>query len=194
MIRAPLTGVVTLGTDYHRFERLIDWLERWDVRHPGVVAWSVQHGSTRPMSGANNFDLMAPEELLTLLQAADIVVTQGGPGSIRDSRTCGKIPIVVPRLARFREAVDDHQVAFTERFARDGLLIIARTESEFTDVLDRAVSEPAQLRATDDERDLSETIDRFGFAVGRLLVQKPARAQRRGKPRRELSPPPPSLS
>jgi UDP-N-acetylglucosamine transferase subunit ALG13 len=176
---APLNGVVTVGTDHHRFNRLMDWLEGWDESHPGAVIWTVQHGSSRPMRKATNFGLMAPDELLALLAAADFVVTQGGPGSIRDSRACGTTPIVVPRLGRLQEAVDDHQIAFAERLALERLVVIARTEAEFADALDRAVADPAGLAAVTDIRDLSKTVDRFDSVVGQLLARRPARTRRR---------------
>jgi UDP-N-acetylglucosamine transferase subunit ALG13 len=190
---APLTGVVTVGTDHHRFDRLVDWLERWDAGHPGTVAWIVQHGSTRPMTGAVNFAVKTPGELLALLRTADLVVTQGGPGSIRDSRAGGTIPIVVPRLASLREAVDDHQIAFAERLAREGLLLVARTEAEFHDTLDRVISDPSRLIAGDDTGDLSQTVHRFDSMVGQLLAQRPARARRRVRFQRDLTPPPADL-
>ena len=79
-MNGPLAGVVTVGTDHHRFDRLMDWLERWNAGHPGAVRWVVQHGSSRPMTGADGFAMKPRADLLELLRAADVVVTQGGPG------------------------------------------------------------------------------------------------------------------
>ena len=137
----PLAGVVTVGTDHHRFDRLMDWLERWNTEHPGAIRWIVQYGSTRPMSGAEGFPMKPREEVLELLRAADVVVTQGGPGGIMDSRECGVVPIVVPRLARLDEVVDDHQVAFARQLASRGLVVATESEAELQAALDRAVSD-----------------------------------------------------
>jgi UDP-N-acetylglucosamine transferase subunit ALG13 len=175
----PLNGVVTVGTDHHRFDRLMDWLERWDAANPGAVRWTVQHGSSRPMSGADGFAMKPRAELLELLEAADLVVTQGGPGGIMDSRASGTTPIVVPRLARLDEVVDDHQVAFVRQLARNGLLVAAESEAELHAALDRAVLDPASLAAGVGASDVSQTVARFGAAVGQLLARKPARGSRR---------------
>ncbi|MEO6500939.1 MAG: glycosyltransferase [Jatrophihabitantaceae bacterium] len=176
----PLNGVVTVGTDHHRFDRLMDWLERWNAGNPGAVRWIVQHGSSRPMSQAEGFGMKPRDELLELLRAADVVVTQGGPGGIMDSRICGTVPIVVPRLARLEEVVDDHQVAFVQQLARNGMLVAAQSEVELHAALDRAVLDPASLAVGDSVSDVSQTVARFAAVVGQLLASKPARVSRRG--------------
>lgn len=175
----PLNGVVTVGTDHHRFDRLMDWLERWNAGNPGAVRWLVQHGSSRPMSGVDGFTMKPRAELLDLLRAADVVVTQGGPGGIMDSRICGTVPIVVPRLARLNEVVDDHQVAFVQQLARNGLLVAATSEAELHAALDQAVLDPASLSVSAGVSDVSQTVARFAAEVGQLLASKPARVSRR---------------
>ena len=175
----PLAGVVTVGTDHHRFDRLMDWLERWNAGHPGAVRWVVQHGSSRPLPGAENFGMTPRADLLELLRAADLVLTQGGPGGIMDSRLCGTVPIVVPRLAKLHEVVDDHQVAFARHLGRNGLVITAESETELHAALDRAVADPAALVAGEDAGDVSRAVSRFGDEVDALLARKPARTSRR---------------
>ena len=177
----PLTGVVTVGTDHHRFDRLMDWLERWDAAHPGAVRWIAQYGYSRPLAGADGFVMKPREELLDLLRSADLVVTQGGPGGIMDSRMCGTIPIVVPRLARLNEVVDDHQLAFARQLAGRGSVVTAESEVELHAALDRAVSDPASLVVGASTSDVSQTVARFGAAVAQLLAERPARASRAGR-------------
>jgi UDP-N-acetylglucosamine transferase subunit ALG13 len=178
-VTAPLAGVVTVGTDHHRFDRLMDWLEHWNTGHPDAIRWIVQYGSTRPMSGMDGFDMRPREDVLELLRSADVVVTQGGPGGIMDSRECGTVPIVVPRLARLDEVVDDHQVAFARQLAGGGLVLVAESEVELHAALDQAVGDPASLAVGAGTSDVSQTVARFGAAVARLLASKPVRASRR---------------
>ena len=175
----PLSGVVTVGTDHHRFDRLMDWLERWNAAHPGAVQWIAQHGYSRPLAGADGFVMKPREELLELLRAADVVVTQGGPGGIMDSRACGTVPIVVPRLARLDEVVDDHQVAFVRQLAGRGSVVAAESEAELHAALDRAVGDPASLVVGASTSDVSQTVARFDAAVAQLLASRPARTGRR---------------
>jgi UDP-N-acetylglucosamine transferase subunit ALG13 len=184
-VTAPrqVTGVVTVGTDHHRFDRLMDWLESWDERNPGAVRWVVQHGSSRLMAGAEGFTIKPRADVLELLLGADLVVTQGGPGGIKDSWECGLLPIVVPRLARLNEVVDDHQVAFAQQLARKGLLVVAESEAELHAALDRALADPGAFRVDVTAGDVTETVARFAAAVDEMLGRKPARISRRARRR-----------
>lgn len=43
--------LVTVGTDYHRFDRLIEWVDRWYAETGrGRVRCVVQHGASRAPS------------------------------------------------------------------------------------------------------------------------------------------------
>jgi UDP-N-acetylglucosamine transferase subunit ALG13 len=44
------------------------------------------------------------------MREADVVVTHAGVGSVLCAREAGHVPVVVPRLHRYDEHVDDHQL------------------------------------------------------------------------------------
>ncbi|MFL6164077.1 MAG: glycosyltransferase [Jatrophihabitantaceae bacterium] len=186
--RAPeagrLTAVVTVGTDHHRFDRLMDWLESWQAAHPDAFDWIVQHGASRPMRAASGFTMKPRSEVLELLRGAAVVVTQGGPGGIMDARECGKLPIVVPRLARLAEVVDDHQIPFAEHLAGRGLVVTAQSEQELHEALDRACGDPQAFVAVGGAGDVAAAVARLEAAVEQLLASRPSRTGRR---RRDLS-------
>lgn len=171
----PARGVVTVGTDHHKFNRLMDWLDQWNRANPAAVEWIVQHGSSRPLTGIEGYSLKPHAELLEDLRQAELVVTQGGPGGIMDSRACGVLPIVVPRLAHLNEVVDDHQVAFARQLAGKGLIELAQSESELHAVLDRAVRAPDQFALTAGSSDVAQTVSAFGAVVDALVSSTPAR-------------------
>ncbi len=50
------------------------------------------------------------------------MITHAGVGSILITLMNGKRPIVVPRLARFREHVDDHQLELARRLSEIGVV------------------------------------------------------------------------
>lgn len=166
---------VTAGTDHHRFDRLMDWTERWLASRDGDVDCVVQHGSSRAPVGARTADLLPHSEVLELMATATAVVTQGGPGSIMDCREAGRIPIVVPRRSSLGEHVDDHQVAFTGRLARDGYLFLAENEDEFRVRLNAAVDRPGTVRlATGGPVDIPETLERFAAEVDEVVRRRRA--------------------
>jgi UDP-N-acetylglucosamine transferase subunit ALG13 len=66
---------------------------------------------------------LAYDELAEKMNAADAVVTHAGVGSILTALRMGHTPVVVPRLRRFGEHVDDHQVELTRDLAATGRVV-----------------------------------------------------------------------
>jgi UDP-N-acetylglucosamine transferase subunit ALG13 len=131
---------VTVGTNEAPFDRLVRALEAVPAGEEMVV----QHGASRVrVDRASHVDFMPFDELVEYVAAARAVVTHAGVGSIIVALANGKRPIVVPRLHRFREAVDDHQLSFARRFARAGLVTLIedpqRLAQELADRGDRSL-------------------------------------------------------
>lgn len=138
--------LVTVGTDHHRFDRLVRWTDAWVERRAEPLDYLVQHGSSGPSRLGDNLALLPQAALLKLIGSATVVVAQGGPGSIVDARSCGRIPIVVPRLRRYDEVVDDHQVPFCALMSRQGACLVAGDEPTLHALLDRAFAAPERMR------------------------------------------------
>ena len=59
--------LVTLGTDSHRFDRLIGWIDTFLVGHPGLANETVvQHGQSPPSSQAQSRAFFPFDELIAL--------------------------------------------------------------------------------------------------------------------------------
>jgi len=163
----PLTVVVSAGTYFHPFDRLIDWIAPWSKAHP-EVRFVVQHGPGHPLPGAVNYDFVAYEKLLALFVSADVIVLQGGAGGVMDARELGRVPIVVPRRPVSHEVVDNHQLIFTRKAAELGLVYCADSEDELRMLLDSALA-----GALSTHRDTGETTP--GSAnLAALLASSPA--------------------
>jgi UDP-N-acetylglucosamine transferase subunit ALG13 len=132
---------VTVGTDHHRFERLMDWADAWGARHP-EARLVVQHGNARALDRAESIAFLDPERFRTLLRDASAVVCPGGPGAIMETRAAGLEPIVVPRRGDLGEHVDNHQLAFSRFLGRRGLVTLAEEEPELSAALDRVLVDP----------------------------------------------------
>jgi UDP-N-acetylglucosamine transferase subunit ALG13 len=100
-----------VGTDHHPFDRMIDWLDEAAVRNPDV-RFVVQYGASRVPTVALGHDYLPYDQLVRLVDEADVVVCHGGPGTIMDARAAGHLPICVPRDPALGEHVDGHQQRF----------------------------------------------------------------------------------
>jgi UDP-N-acetylglucosamine transferase subunit ALG13 len=128
--------VVSVGTNEARFDRLLEWVSGVRSDEPLVV----QHGpSTVRPPGASCVDYVPYDDLVALVRESRVFITHAGVGSIIVALSVGRRPIVVPRLKRHGEAVDDHQVPLATRLGAEGLVTVAGTRVELTEaVADRA--------------------------------------------------------
>jgi UDP-N-acetylglucosamine transferase subunit ALG13 len=119
--------LVTVGTNEARFDRLLEAVETLGVDEEVLV----QHGPSpvRPR-GARCVDYLDFDEINDEMRRARVVVAHAGVGSVIVALMNDRRPIVVPRLARFGEAVDDHQVPFGRRLHEVGLVHLVEDPAE----------------------------------------------------------------
>ncbi len=180
--------LVTVGTDHHPFNRLISWTNDWLGQHPDKVqAFFVQSGAASIDPACPGSRFLEVDELTVLLDAADVIVCHGGPASIASAWMRGQLPIVVPRMARLGEHVDDHQVDFCRTVAELGRVRLAQTPEDFAGLLDQAVHDHARFRTDVPGPDVDAAVARFGELVEELVepVTVPAAAY----PPKPASPP-----
>jgi UDP-N-acetylglucosamine transferase subunit ALG13 len=134
--------LVTVGTNEARFDRLLRTVQDLDLEEELVV----QYGScsVRP-SPATLHQELAYQDLVDLVRGARAVVAHAGVGIVLTALANGKRPIVLPRLKRFGEAVDDHQLHFGRKLAVRGLLTLV----EDGDGLRAALANDARCRAVE---------------------------------------------
>lgn len=102
----------------------------------------IQHGHTEPRLDEPNVRWIrfgAYAEMAALCEQARAVVSHAGVGSIMTALAAGKQPIVVPRLRRFDEHVDDHQLQIAKQFESQGLVRCLTDAAELPTLL----AEPA---------------------------------------------------
>lgn len=174
--------VVSLGTDHHKFNRLVEWIDRWIEERSGPVDCLVQHGFSMAPMRARAVERMPRQELLELYKNCDVVVVQGGPGSILDAREVGRIPIAVPRRADLDEVVDGHQKVFTALMVQQGDAIMAESYEELITELEQALATPSSVAT-------SPRIARPDLATNKLEAAITAGASERdkGRARRRIS-------
>ena len=138
--------MVSLGTDYHTFDRLLRWVKAYLAENPQIRCL-IQHGHTSPIEGADNVKLLPADTLKRLYAKAQVVLVQGGPGSIQDARATGAIPLVVPRRVEFDEVVDNHQVPFVTMMEKQGGAVIVESRADLFDKLTLAFENPSLFHA-----------------------------------------------
>lgn len=159
--------VVSVGTDHHRFDRLVGWMDAWAVSNRSVRV-IVQRGTAASTTVADSQPLIPHGELCSLFAEATAVVTHGGPSTVMDARAAGRLPIVVPRDPELGEHVDGHQLAFAEHLGRHGLAIVAENVCELDDAIRRAIDSPVAVTVSADEQNAAGIVG-FGRVLDELL-------------------------
>ena len=114
---------VTLGSQKFQFDRLLQKLD--ELVEKGVISEEItaQIGASTYLPKHFPYvRFMDREQFADTMDACDIVVTHGGTGVIITAVKKGKKVIAVPRLAKYKEHVDDHQLQLLHQF--DELQII----------------------------------------------------------------------
>lgn len=164
-----ITVMLALGTDHHRCDRAVDWVDDWIDGQTVPVRLVAQVGTSRRSRHGVSHELMPPPDLHAALAAADVVVCHGGPATIADARGAGRLPVVVPRDPALDEHVDDHQQRFARWMAERGQVRLALTEADLTKALDAALVDPAALRCPAGSDGADAAAVRFGDLIEGLL-------------------------
>jgi len=113
--------LVLCGTQKQDFSRMIRVVEALADEHEVVI----QAGYTKHKSNKMRiFDFTTSDELAELYDRSDYIVTHGGAGSIFQAVKAGKKTLVFPRLEKYGEHVDDHQLQLAGKLAELGYLQI----------------------------------------------------------------------
>ncbi len=116
--------LVTLGTNDKSFIRLIKKIEELKIKGAIEQDIIVQAGYTKYSSEHMQiFDLIDMDNFQKLLQECSILITHGGVGTIVSGLQNNKKVIAVPRLKKYGEHVNDHQLQIIENFAESGFLL-----------------------------------------------------------------------
>lgn len=116
--------LVTLGTQDKKFYRLLDAVET-AIQDGVITDVVVQAGfsSDYKSDKMKIFDLIPTSEFDRLIDKCDILITHGGAGSIITGLKHNKKIIAAPRLKKYNEHTNDHQLQLISNFKQSGYII-----------------------------------------------------------------------
>lgn len=114
---------ITLGSQKFQFNRLLKAID--DLIEQGAIADKVFAQSGYSDYVPKNYSykqFLDREEFAKMETECDILITHGGTGTIIGAVKKGKKVIAVPRLAKYGEHVDDHQIQLIGEFTKQNLI------------------------------------------------------------------------
>ena len=128
--------LVALGTQDKGFPRLIEAVETQvklgNIKEKVIV----QAGSTKYKSDILEiFDYIPIDEFKKHIENARVIITHSGVGTIISGLNNNKKLIVAPRLKKYKEHVNDHQLQILENFSEEGYVLPLVDFSKLEEVL-----------------------------------------------------------
>ncbi|MFC4386543.1 PssE/Cps14G family polysaccharide biosynthesis glycosyltransferase [Gracilibacillus marinus] len=128
--------LVLLGTHELPFERLLVELEKLKKRNVIEEDILVQAGNTPFESEFLKIkDFVTYEEMDELYDKASIIITHAGTGSVITGLKKGKKVIAVPRLKKYGEHNDDHQLELASVFEQNNHVLVWNDDQELESVI-----------------------------------------------------------
>ncbi len=152
---------VTLGSQKFQFNRLLMAVDQLveDRKLKDVVFAQAGYSDYKPRHfGYKSF--LNKEGFSQEISRADIVITHGGTGVIVESIKKRKKVIAVPRLKKYGEHVDDHQLQLVEQFRDSDLICGCIDLKGLGEAIDTVKKTDYQIYKSNTER-LIESIERF---------------------------------
>ena len=138
----PQSGMILLTVGNEPFDRLVKAFDEWigsrpDIQAKGAVA-QIAKGSYVPKN-CDFIRFMTPAIYRQMFDQAEIIVAHAGIGTIITSMNANRLIVVMPRQAKIGETRNDHQLATVRHFTPSPQRLIADSEAELGEVLDRAI-------------------------------------------------------
>lgn len=115
---------VTLGSQKFQFNRLLKEIDRLIEEKKIIedVFAQIGYSDYKPRNYEYK-EFLDREEFSRVMSKCDTVITHGGTGAIIGAVKKNKKVIAIPRLSKFEEHVDDHQIEIVNQFHDMGLIL-----------------------------------------------------------------------
>ena len=145
---------VSVGMHHQGFDRLIRAMDDLDTSLGEPVVMQIGASSYEPRN-ARYFRFAGNDEVESLMEAARVVVIHCGVGSII-SALRHRVPlVVVPRLKRYGEHVDDHQLEVARVLSQSGRVTAVYDVERLSEAMTQATVPPG---GDDHKRELVDAL------------------------------------
>lgn len=151
--------LVALGTQKFSMDRLVKAADELSITLGEEIFVQKGHSSYVP-ANCEYKDFVDAAEFQKMINECSLLITHAGVGTIMRGINAKKPVIVVPRLAKYSEHVDDHQVQIAKAFeAKKMVLVCEEVQSLYSAVEQSKSFEFMPYNAP--EKQIEDIIDSF---------------------------------
>lgn len=85
-----------------------------------------------------SFDMVSDEEFKKIIDESDLIITHAGTGTVTSCLKKGKKVIIFPRIEKYDEHYDNHQLELCELFTRNNYVLCAKNKEELIQCIKRS--------------------------------------------------------
>lgn len=141
--------LVMVGTQKQQFIRLFEMTENSSLLEGQDVVEQV--GNTKFDSKKfKTFPFIENEEVKKLIEKSDLIICHGGVGTIFEGLHKEKKVLAVPRLKKYGEHVDDHQLEICDELENNDYIVVCRDGDNLDDKISEILSKNLKKYARDE--------------------------------------------
>lgn len=152
---------ITLGSQKFQFNRLLKKIDQLIVE--GVIKEDVYaqigYSDYKPLYFKYS-EFIDRDKFSDFMKKSDIVITHGGTGAIITAVKYDKKVIAIPRLVRYGEHVDNHQLQLISQFENLNLIYACKDCDEITSALEAVRSKDFNNYVSNTNKYI-ESIDKY---------------------------------
>lgn len=145
---------VTLGTSEYKFDRLFEAISKLSIYQDKRVKWIIQTGKnpvTHLPANGEVHDMLPRPQVEDIVKNSSLVISHCGVGSINLVLSYSKKTIFFPRIAKFDEFSDDHQLQIAKEI-RNVTFDVIFPDDELKDI---SYEELCSYKIFDNKRDVT---------------------------------------
>ncbi len=140
--------LVTVGHQMP-FDRMLRLIDQWSCQRGRKDLFAQIGESDFQATHFRCEQWLSPAEYRVRLEECSGIISHAGTGTIIQGLMLGKPILVLPRLAKFSETRNDHQVGTARYFESQGLLMAAYDDTDFSAALEEFESFRPRERMSD---------------------------------------------
>ncbi|MBI2085056.1 MAG: beta-1,4-galactosyltransferase [Candidatus Aenigmarchaeota archaeon] len=151
---------VTVGTHKDPFDRLIKKMDQLieDGSLKENVVMQIGNATYEPKN-CEYYRFVGADKFEELYKNADTIICHAGAGSIINALKNNKHLVVVPRLKKFHEHTDDHQLDLAEAMENAGKAICVRDINDMDASIKKAAASSGVPQSNTLEKKISEYLE-----------------------------------
>ena len=131
---------LTVGTNQYDFNRIFEiakcYLEEIDSDYELLIQYGYSEKSRIPFTNSEKIkivSMLSRDEAENAYKEADLIFSHSGVGSIYNSLAYNRPTVLVPRLSKYDEFSDDHQLQIANEVSTNELILFVEDNSDVAD-------------------------------------------------------------